>query len=313
MAQVESSNLRHDELKPIGPTVAALNILTAALWGGTPVAVHYSVDQLPPIAVSAIRFYMAAVFMLFWCRFEGAPLGITRSQFRPTLIMGVLLFAQIALFTVGIAQTNSSHSSVLINTYIFWVAGLEHFVTRTLRLDGIKLFGLVLASVGGLLVLGVTDAGPDQTGQDPSSLTGDLILIASAIILGVKMIYTKVAARSVPPGTLIFWHDILGASLLALWSFAFEEVSFRGLRTPTILGLLYQGVVVAGFCFALQAYLLKHHSPSKISIYSMATPIFGILIAWGFRGDPLSPWLFASALLVAVGILMVNNESVEST
>ncbi len=96
--------------------------------------------------------------------------------------------------------------------------------------------------------------------------------------------------------------------MLAAWSFVFEEVSLHGLRTPTILGLLYQGVVVAGFCFALQAYLLKQHSPSKISIYSMATPIFGIIAAWAFRGDPLSPWLFASALFVAVGILIVNAE-----
>jgi drug/metabolite transporter (DMT)-like permease len=260
------------------------------------------------VAVSAIRFFMAAFFMLFWCRFEGAPLAISREQLRPTTIMGVLLFAQIALFTVGIAKTNSSHSSVLINTYIFWVAGLEHFVTRTLRLDPLKIFGLILASAGGLIVLGVTDAGPDQTGRDASSLTGDLLLIASAIILGAKTIYTKVAARTVPPGTLIFWHDVIGASLLAAWSFVFEETSFRGLTTPTILGLLYQGVIVAGFCFAVQAYLLKHHSASKISVFSMASPLFGILAAWMFRGDPLSPWIFASAICVAIGILVVNVE-----
>jgi drug/metabolite transporter (DMT)-like permease len=311
MTRAELELHRHDEQKPIGPTVIALNMLTAALWGGTPVAVHYSVEQLPPLAVSAIRFSMAAVFMLLWCRFEAAPLRLKRSQLRPTIIMGVMLFAQIALFTVGIAKTNSSHSSVLINTYIFWVAGLEHFVTRTLKLDPLKVAGLLIATVGGLVVLGVNDAGPTQTGQDPSSLTGDLILIASAFILGIKTIYTKVAARTVPPGTLILWHDIIGATMLAAWSFAFEEVNFHGLRTPTILGLLYQGVVVAGFCFALQAYLLKHHSASKISIYSMATPIFGIIAAWAFRGDPLSPWLFASALLVAIGILIVNFEPAE--
>lgn len=308
MTQTQPVDSRHDEQKPIGPTAIALCMLTAALWGGTPVAVHYSVDQLPPIAVSAIRFYMAVVFMLFWCRFEGAPLRLERTQYRPTLIMGVLLFAQIALFTVGIAYTNSSHSSVLINTYIFWVVGLEAFISRTFKLDAYKVAGLGLATIGGLIVLSVTDSGPDQTGQDPSSLTGDLILVGSAIILGFKTIYTKVAARTVPPGTLIFWHDIIGASLLAVWSFLFEDVSFRGLHASTILGLLYQGVVVAGFCFAPQAYQLKHHSPSKISIFSMATPLFGILVAWAFRGDPLSPWLFVSAICVAVGILIVNTE-----
>ena len=73
-------------------------------------------------------------------------------------------------------------------------------------------------------------------------------------------------------------------------------------------GLLYQGLAVAGLCFAIQARLLKKHSASRISVFSFATPLFGILFAVLLRGDPLSPWLFLAGVAVAAGILLVNLE-----
>src|SRR3990172_13435173 len=172
MSKVPARSSLTDDQQPLGPASVALNLLTTALWGGTPVAVHYSVDQLPPIAVSGIRFALAAAFMLFWCRLEGSSLSLERRQWRPTLIMGLLLFGQIALFTVGIAMTNSSHSTVLINTFVFWVAGIEHFITRTMRFDGKRLVGLVFAAAGGLIVLGISESQAGQGGEqgrDPAT------------------------------------------------------------------------------------------------------------------------------------------------
>ena len=203
--------------EPVGPRAATLTLLTAGLWGATPVAVKYSLDKLPPIAVSGIRFALAAVFMVFWCGIEGSGLRLRRHEVVPSLVMGVLLFVQIALFTVAINESSSSHSTVLINTYVFWVAGIEHFVTRTLRLSPVKIMGLTLAAAGGLLVLAGDSGAADQAAVDTSTLHGDAIMLASALVLGIKTIYTKQAARSVEPGKLILWHDVVGVVLFAAW------------------------------------------------------------------------------------------------
>lgn len=308
MSDKKPAAVHADDLQPIGPAAAAMNILLAALWGGTPVAVSFSVDQLPPMAVSGIRFGLAALFMLFWCRFEGCELRLKRSQFVPTLVMGLLLFLQISTFTKAIAESSSSHSTVLINIYVLWVAGIEHFVTKTMRLTPVKILGLAFAAVGGLIIFAATENTGSESVRDPATRWGDFIMLGSAFILGIKVVYTKLASRVVPPGTLIFWHDVIGVAMFAAWSACFETVSFTGLHVPTILGLLYQGVVVAGFCFAVQALLLRKHSASQISIYSFASPLFGIVAAWALRGDSLSPWLFVSAACVAVGIFIVNSD-----
>ena len=111
--------LTHPGRQPVGARSAALAILTAALWGGTPVAVRFSVDALPPLAVAAVRFGLAALFMIVWCAVQRTPLWPRRGQWPVVLGAGVFLYVQIALFTIGVAQTSSSHGSLLINSFVF--------------------------------------------------------------------------------------------------------------------------------------------------------------------------------------------------
>ena len=72
--------------QPLSGRAAALATLTAALWGGTPVAVSFSAESLPPVMVAAVRFAMASVFMLFWCRFENSPMRLGPGQLKLSLI-----------------------------------------------------------------------------------------------------------------------------------------------------------------------------------------------------------------------------------
>jgi drug/metabolite transporter (DMT)-like permease len=138
-------------LEPVSLQTALLALLTVALWGANPAAVSFSVDTLPPIAVAGLRFAMATVFMLFWCQVEGCGLRLRAGQRLPAMVAGFLLFLQITTFNIGVAMSNSSHSSMMINTFVFWVVVIEHFITRADRLTARKLLGLAVA-FGGLLL-----------------------------------------------------------------------------------------------------------------------------------------------------------------
>lgn len=293
---------------PIDLRSAGLALLTSALWGGTPVAISYSVDQLPPLAVAAIRFSLAAVFMLVWCRFEGTRLKLESGQSRIVLIAGVMLFAQIGLFNEGIARSNSSHASILINTFVFWVPAIEFVFVRHNRLSAIQVAGLLLAGSGGLIVVSTANATPSADGLDQPTLLGDALLLLSGFLLAIKIVYTQHALKSMEPGKLIFWHDVIGVALFALWSGCFESfpVGLSDIGSSTWLGLLYQGLLVAGFCFAVQAWMLKRHPASRISVFSCSTPLFGVALGVLFRDDGLSDWLLVAAGCVASGILIVT-------
>jgi drug/metabolite transporter (DMT)-like permease len=281
---------------------AGLALLTVVLWGGHPVAMKYSLNGFPVIAIAAMRFGLAAVFMLAWCRVTGDSILLRRGQRMPAFVAGFLLFAQISLFNLGVKYSSTSHTTIIINTFIFWVVVIEHFITRQHLLSWRSILGLTCAALGVVLLT----ASNNKAQVDPPTFVGDLILMASAVVLGVKIVYTKRAVMTVAPGTLILWHDVIGVALFILVSLIFESGEVWRYRPEAVIGLLYQGVVVAGVCFALQAVLLRRYSASRISVFSFATPLVGVTLSVFLRGDRLSPWLLVSGVLLAAGILLVN-------
>ncbi|MEZ6065931.1 MAG: DMT family transporter [Planctomycetaceae bacterium] len=314
----------HDDHQPLSLSAGLFTLLLALLWAGTSVTAREAVDRVPPLAVGGIRFGLATIFMLGWCQWEKVPLRLHRGQWLPAVVMAVLLFLQIATFNLGVAWSTASHSTLLVNTYIFWVAIADHFFTRALRLNGRQWTGLLIAALGAaLLFIDTPSPGPAPVSaaslpsdarmpagipaRDAPSLPGDATLALSAFLLAIKVLYTKAAVRHVPPGTLIFWHDLLGTLLFLGFSGLFETWHPDPWTPAIVDSLLYAGLIVSGFCFAAHAWLLKRHGASQISVFSFATPVFGVFLAVLFRGDQLSAWLLLSGLLVAVGIVFVNR------
>ncbi len=291
---------------PMGGVSVALTLLTCALWGGNPTAASFTLETLPPIAIAGIRFAMATVVMFFWCVVARDPILLHRRQVLPVLIAGLLLFVQIATFNLGVWLSNASHTSMLLNTFVFWVLLLEHFFTRADRITVPKLVGMLIAAAGVSVLLLSRNEGIDLEHESRRQLLGDLILLFSAVMLAFKFIYVKHAVKTVPPGTLIFWHDVVGVALFAVVSLGWEQVSWSDFTTVTWLGLLYQGLLVAGLCFGLQAVLLRKHSATQIAIFSFSTPLFGVAAAVLLLDEPATWQLGVAAVSVAAGITLVN-------
>jgi len=299
--------------EPLTVSAVLLVMLTVVLWAGTPVAIRFSTDLLPPFSVAGLRFTLAAIFMLGWTAAHGTSVKLKRRNLKPPLVAGVLMFLQIGTFTLGVHLSNASHGSIFINTFIFWIVAIEHFVMKSSRLSIRKTVGLILAAAGVLLILKSDGAQSETFNAEAATTHGDLLLLLSALLLGIKISWTKHAVKTIHPDCFIFWHHIFGVILFAIYGTVIEhfdprilfELARDDVRSAW-WGLLYQGLAVAGLCFAIQARLLKKHSASRISVFSFATPLFGIIFAVLLRGDPLSPWLFLAGAAVAGGILLVN-------
>ena len=286
-----------------------LTLLTCVLWAGNAVAAKFSVDTIPPITVSGIRFSMAVVVMLIWCRFERCTLRISKDHIPLILIGGFLLFSQIALFTIGVAESNSSHTTLLINTFIFWVVLSDHYVSRLHRLNASRMIGIGLAAGGAILVI-LTK--PEPAGETPSldeaTLLGDILLMASGFVLAVKILFTKYALNKMDTGPFMAWHELIGVVFFFVVAAFTEDVQAEQFTTPAVLGLVYQGVLVAGVCFAIQAVLLKTYAASQISMFSFLTPVFGIAFTAMFRNDEMSSWLFVALAMIASGLFFTNRD-----
>ena len=303
-----------DHQRPLTWLTVIAVVSTAALWGGNPVAAKFTLMSdytdygLPPITVSGIRFLLATFFMLIWCQFEKSPWRITPQQLPTCLIAGTLLAAQIGTFTIGVQLSNSTHTTILINTFIIWIFGYEHFVSRTQRMSKLQVIGCTLAAASALVTLLLKSKADTTTANnsDLPGLLGDCIIVISGALLAAKILFIKANLKTVQSGTLMLWHDLIAVIWFVAIAAYFErdQISIDQVNHLVIWGLIYQGVIVGGLCFAIQTLLLNKYSASRITVFSFLTPIFGIATAATLRKDPLSPWIFLSLALVAAGIYL---------
>ncbi|WP_437225369.1 DMT family transporter [Planctomicrobium sp. SH661] len=292
--------------EPMGPMSVFVAILTTVFWGGTAVSNQFAMDVIPPILLGGIRFVLAAVFMYVWCMLNGSPLLLKKGQWGMGWILGLLLFLQIGTFNIGSRWSTTSHASVLVNSYIFWVAGFEFLFFKTMMLNRVQWTGLILAGIGcGWVFLNTGTA--SKGAYDEPTIQGDLVLAVSGFLLAVKTLYTKHTVRHVSPGTIILWHDILGALMFFVCSVLLGEKVEATMTMTTWIATLYAGLIVSGYCFGANAALLRRHGASQVSVFSFLTPIIGVVLGVALRGDTLSLGLLIGGILVTIGIYLVNR------
>ena len=90
-------------------------------------------------------------------------------------------------------------------------------------------------------------------------------------------------------------------------TFIFEGSYEYRINPAVVAAILYQGVVVAGFCFILLTSLLRRYNASVITSFSFFTPLFGVILSGVLLGEVLSPWLILSVALIAAGIVVVSR------
>src|SRR5439155_26811178 len=71
--------------------------------------------------------------------------------------------------------------------------------------------------------------------------------------------------------------------------------------------IAYQGVLVAGFNFVVNLWLLRRYRPSALAGFFLTQPIFGVLAAALVTGDPLTLDLLLASAAVAVGIGLTSR------
>ena len=71
--------------------------------------------------------------------------------------------------------------------------------------------------------------------------------------------------------------------------------------------LLFLAVAIS-VAYVVWSMLLKYNEMSKVAVYKLAVPVFGVLAGWVIGGENIwtNPMLIVSMVMVSVGILLVN-------
>lgn len=280
-----------------------LVLLLSALWGGHTVAVKIGLADAPPIALAWMRFVLGGVCVVLWGWWTRAPFTLRPAEAWPLLGLGLLFTAQLGLLNVGTWLSTAGHAAVLLNAYPVHIVLIAHFLVPGDRLTPAKLGG-VLLGYGGILLL-FWDQLVSLRLADPRMLAGDVVLSLGALLLALRQVVLNRQLQSIHLVKPLLAQVVIGTPLFVLLSVWLEPQTFQ-YTARLAASLFYQGVIIAGFNFIANMFLLKRYRPSALAAFSLTTPLFGVLATAIVIGEPITWTLGLSALLVAGGIALAS-------
>lgn len=280
---------------------ASFTVFLCILFGANAVAIKISLAGLGVFTVAGIRFGLAAMVIFFWALITGKPIRVNLHQFRLVTILGVIFYAQLSLFYLGLSQTTASHGTLIANILPFIVLVLAHFFIKEERITGKKVVGLILGFCGVLLLLG------DTGSLEQDLLRGDLTVFGAVLIWGGNAIYTKRIIGSFHPSQITLYPIAIAAPLFLLTALLLDRPMVNYVDAKILASIAYQSFVTASFGLLCWTMMIKKYGATTLHSFIFIMPISGVFFGVMLLGEPLTINLLGSILLVTIGLIVVNR------
>lgn len=294
-----------DRRAHVDAKAVALLLGCCAVWGLGQVAIKMTLAEIPPLLQSAARSAGAAALLLAWMRWRGQPLLPERVTWRGGLLAGALFAAEFACMFSGLQFTSASRMAVFLYTAPFVVALGMPFIARSERLTAWQVLGLACAFGG---VVWAFAEGFSAATTVPRQWLGDALGIAAAALWGATTLVMRGSALARASAEMSLLYQLgVSAVLLGLAGAVAGEQWPAAAPAAAWALLAYQTVVITFVTYLIWFWLVRHYPATQISVFTLLTPIFGLLAGVGLLGEPLTTRLVVALVAVCGGIWLVST------
>ena len=293
-------SMRKDRLDAFGAT-ALVGI--AGLLAFNQVVIVWVNEGLQPVFFAGLRSALATGFVALWLWVQGRPVRYTPRTGAAGLLIGVVFASEFLCLFLALDLTAVSWAVVIFYTMPVWLALLAHFFLPGERLTTVRTLGLGLAFAG--TAIAILDRSHEATRT--ASLTGDLLALGGAFGWAGTAFLTRVTAmKRVGPEMQLFWMVAVSAPVLLLASLFFGPL-IRELQPMHLVWLVFMASVVVAGGFIGWLWLLSVYPAATVASFSFLTPVLSLGLGWLVLGEPIGPAILVAALLVAMGIVLINR------
>ncbi len=278
-------------------------LLVVLIWGVNFTVTKGAFARFPPLAFTGVRFALASLLLIpLVRRLEGQD-PLSRQVLTKLVVLGVVGNTLYQLgFITGLDRTTASNSALILAAMPSIVAllavalGFEPARPKVLG-------GVLVATVGVVLVVAARGAGFSET-----TMKGDLLTLGAVICWAGYTLGLRVLPPGISPLRVTMVTTVAGAPGLVL----------AGL--PEMLGMDWSAVGWQGwaalgyatFLSLLVAYVIWNRSvqvvgPSRTVIYMCLTPLVAVVTAAAFLGERPMPLQGVGALLIIGGVLLTRG------
>ncbi len=276
-----------------------LILSVVALWGATFVVIKVALLEVPPFALAALRFLVAAVPACLLVRPPAMPAwGVIGYG----LAIGVMQFGLLFLgMQLGMA---AGLSSLVIQVQVFFTIGLAALLTHD-RLQRHNVLGSIVAALG-IAVLGAYKLAAGAT----ATLVGFLLVIAAALGWAIGNVIAKRAAgdHDADMFSLVVWSSLVPPLPLAALSYALEGGTAAWQAVRGMSAIAWGCVLVMSYGATLFGYaswnrLLHRYPTGLVSPFALLIPVTGLGSGALLLGETVAPVQALGIALVLLGLV----------
>jgi drug/metabolite transporter (DMT)-like permease len=289
-------------------TLAVVSLVACSfLWGLNQSAVKAIIHEVPPLLQAAVRSVGGVTLVLLWAAFRRIPMFQRDGTWWGGVLAGVLFAAEFACIFLGLRYTTASRMIVFIYLAPFVVAAGMPFIAKAERLTATQFVGLTLAFV---CVAAAFAEGFTQPALGPMQWVGDALGVVAALLWGATTLTIRATklGTAAPEKTLMYQLGVSGVFLVAasLWQ---GDVWPTGWSTLAVSSLVFQTVVVVFASYLLWFWLVRHYPATKLSAFTLLTPVFGLAMGVLLLGEPVTLRLLIALAGVVAGIALVSRNA----
>ncbi|ANH70056.1 DMT family transporter [Mitsuaria sp. 7] len=285
-------------------TAVVILLGCCVLWGLNQVAAKAALTEIGPLWQAALRSGLAGALVWAFAAARGIALFRRDGSLPGGLLAGLLFAAEFACIFVGLQYTTASRMVVFLYLSPFVVALGMPLISPAERLTKRQAAGLLVAFGAVAFAFGEGLQGTGPTMQ----WLGDALGVLAALLWGgttLAIRATKLSSASVEK-TLLYQLAVSAFALAAGAMVTGEALPLDW--SWRLLGLFgFQAVIVSFVSYLLWFWLIRHYPATKLSSFTLSTPLFGLIAGALLLGEPITPRLMLALAGLAAGIVMVNR------
>lgn len=270
--------------------------IAASIWGGMFVTSKYALDTIPPFTLLFIRYALASVVLVLWCKQSG--ISVVPKQDKWTLFqIGFMgYFLSVATQFIG-TKLSSAHMGAVITTLapvfqsVFALLLLQEAVSRR------QMSAIVLAVLGIFIVTdGIELFQLDRLNQ------GNLFFLIAAALWGYYSVLSRKISAQHPALRITTWGILLATGFAfpaAATEWGSWQVAVLG-HGSILFSVFYLAVVsttVAYYCWNRGLALLNPH---QAGLFMFLQSVVGSILGYLLLDEELT-----TTFLVGTGLILL--------
>lgn len=273
-----------------------LLIVLTLSWGINWPVMKIGVTDFPPLAFRTLCLFGGLPIIWAASRMQGVSLAIPRSHFKDVIrltIPNMLVWNVFIIF--GVKMLSSGRTAILGYTMPVWamLCGLLLFGERPTRAAW---FGIGCALSGALLLLS------NEFSTMAGKPLGSLLALMAAAAWGYGTVIMKQSRIEMPTIALTFWMMALSGTTIGIASVLFESAAWRMPAGSEWGAILYNAVLVFGFCQAVWFGLARTLPPVASSLSIMMIPVIGVFAGAFVLGETPHWQDYAATVLILIAM-----------